>query len=260
MKINLYSLIVFAASCLWLTGCSPEATNNTVAVQPEAQAQNSASWVSLNSADTTRRWIVEFQKNKLTVTAGCIGSEFFEGPYAIDSSVIPCRINMHIAQSTYLSEIGKTVTGILSTQADSFQLALGLPGVGAYPAGFTPTDSCRVFTAGPRPKVSILPNIPVLARPGKSVTIPLVYKEWTTIYPTFTWQEVAGAEYYNLQVAEDKDFKFLIYSDCGLLNTTKRYKLPFPYYTVFYWRVSATNSSGTSEWSPVFHFMTKPDL
>jgi hypothetical protein len=97
----------------------------------------------------------------------------------------------------------------------------------------------------------VIPVAPVLTSPANGTTN-------LVINPTLTWNAVSGATSYSVQVSAAVDFGTLIVnasttsttlSPSGLVNGA-----------TYYWRVSASNSVGTSAWSPVFSFTTIPAL
>ncbi|HEX2959610.1 MAG TPA: fibronectin type III domain-containing protein, partial [Chitinispirillaceae bacterium] len=85
------------------------------------------------------------------------------------------------------------------------------------------------------------PSIPVLSTPANLATD--VY-----IPATLTWVSTSGAQTYNLQVATDAGFTDIISSKTGL-TTLSTSVTGLNENTVYYWRVSATNGAGTSDWS-----------
>ncbi len=74
--------------------------------------------------------------------------------------------------------------------------------------------------------------------------------------PTLTWEEVAGAATYNLQVSKVVDFTTTVSDVTGIVNES--YGLSsLDSNTKYYWRVAHVDASGTSEWSTVFDFTTE---
>jgi hypothetical protein len=65
----------------------------------------------------------------------------------------------------------------------------------------------------------------------------------------FKWEAFAGAEYYHIQVATDKDLERIVYQESLLGPTTLRKALPRD--RTYYWRVKADNND---TWSPVWSF------
>jgi hypothetical protein len=69
------------------------------------------------------------------------------------------------------------------------------------------------------------------------------------------WGTVSGATTYNVQVSTVNNFATTVKNEPGLTSTT------YPAFglangTTYYWRVSATNSGGTSSWSTAWSFKT----
>ncbi|MCB0706424.1 MAG: T9SS type A sorting domain-containing protein, partial [Saprospiraceae bacterium] len=76
---------------------------------------------------------------------------------------------------------------------------------------------------------------------------------------TFNWQEVQGAETYQIQISEDNAFATIVVDESDLMNNTMDYtfsEFDMPYY----WRVRAINSTGESPWSEVWSFTTEMPL
>ncbi len=68
--------------------------------------------------------------------------------------------------------------------------------------------------------------------------------------PELFWSEVKGAESYVLQVSEDEKFSNFLIADSNITSTSKRIT-GLSDYTKYYWRVSANNPTGNSDWSNV---------
>ncbi len=93
------------------------------------------------------------------------------------------------------------------------------------------------------------PRTPVLASPSNGATE-------VSISPTLWWQGLVEATSYRLQVATNSDFVTIVYDNASI---TTIYQLisTLGYSTTYYWRVNASNNSGTSPWSSVWHFTTQ---
>jgi hypothetical protein len=108
----------------------------------------------------------------------------------------------------------------------------------------THSSSC-IFTAnflGP-------PDPPTLNIPGND-------EIEISVNPVPKWNVSNGATSYNLQISADQSFLTLILNQSNIIDTT------YPVngllnYTKYYWRVSASNLVGTSEWSNTRNFTTK---
>lgn len=112
---------------------------------------------------------------------------------------------------------------------------------------FTP-DSMAVSASWSFSTTMPLPATPVLVSPADAVaglSVPI----------TFTWNPVAGAGIYTLQVSDMADFSKLLSSQSGLVTTSATVSNLSPN-QIYYWRVSATNTAGNSSWSNVWSFNT----
>lgn len=80
---------------------------------------------------------------------------------------------------------------------------------------------------------------------------------------TFSWDPVAGADSYHLQVASSYNFASPLVNDSGVTTTSKSSPMFAPR-TVYFWRVRAKNASGVGAWSTIRTFtsvvpMPEPD-
>jgi hypothetical protein len=93
-----------------------------------------------------------------------------------------------------------------------------------------------------------IPLPPVLASPedGTSDTP-------TTL--TLSWEVSAGAGSYRVQVSKDINFASTVIN-IGSISTTSYEATNLEHSTTYYWRVNATNASGTSMWSTIRSFTT----
>ena len=76
------------------------------------------------------------------------------------------------------------------------------------------------------------------------------------VAPNFIWNTSSGAASYTLQVSTNNSFSSFIYNQSGITGSSQQVTMLFTS-TIYYWRVSATNSYGTSDWSTVRSFTTK---
>jgi hypothetical protein len=80
----------------------------------------------------------------------------------------------------------------------------------------------------------------------------------TLLHPTLTWQAVAGAKTYIIEVASDSSFTTLIVNDKPITAPTVSYAMTtetLTYGQTYYWRVEALDAAGnTSPWSTPFQF------
>lgn len=98
-----------------------------------------------------------------------------------------------------------------------------------------------------------LPEAPVLSLPANNSTnIPIPY--------TITWNASSKATSYILQISRSEFFDAFVYN--GPKNSTS-FGMIYPIFntgTVYYWRVKAVNSYGTSDWSSIWSFTTDTAL
>ena len=91
------------------------------------------------------------------------------------------------------------------------------------------------------PELKGIPN----ASTGQSVT------------PVLEWTDVLGAKNYRLQIASDLNFQNIVLDENNISNSS--YHIPqgkLNNSTMYYWKVSATNVGGTSNWSFIWTFTT----
>jgi len=99
------------------------------------------------------------------------------------------------------------------------------------------------FTTG-----TLVPLPPVLASPADGAV-----NQGTT--PTLVWNASTEAKSYTLQVATDAGFTSPVFNQSGLTAVNQQLT-GLSASGSYYWRVSATNTKGTSGWSAVWGFST----
>jgi len=118
------------------------------------------------------------------------------------------------------------------------------------------------------------PNIPDLTLTSKAITIDVVKDNSTdspvapslispndgatgiSPSPTLDWESSSGAETYRVQITTSSDFSSLAVDNSGLTST--QYSASgLSNGTTYYWRVNASNSAGSSNWSASRKFSTE---
>jgi len=99
-----------------------------------------------------------------------------------------------------------------------------------------------------------IPPVPTLSSPATNSTV-------SNLTPRLGWNASTGATSYGLQVSTYSTFASLVVNQTGIATTY--YDVPsgkFNWSTAYYWRVNASNNSGTSNWSgsQPFKTPTKP--
>ncbi|MCL5028202.1 MAG: family 10 glycosylhydrolase [Bacteroidetes bacterium] len=138
---------------------------------------------------------------------------------------------------------------------DTFIVATGLLGqqkyywrLSASNAGGTSSFSqVNSFTTG-------FPALPQLVNPAdKTLNVKL--------RPDFSWNKIPSATTYRFQFAASLDFNpgSIVVDSSGILDTAyafSKLNKDLELNKIYFWRVSATNQYGTSNWSNIFRFRT----
>jgi len=95
--------------------------------------------------------------------------------------------------------------------------------------------------------IVVVPAAPTLASPSNGAT-------GVSTSPTLSWNASSGATSYRLQVSTDSSFLSVVVD--RIVTSTSQQLSGLASSTTYYWRVNATNSAGTSNWSSVWSFRT----
>ncbi|MFN8358543.1 MAG: T9SS type A sorting domain-containing protein [Candidatus Kapaibacterium sp.] len=98
-------------------------------------------------------------------------------------------------------------------------------------------------------------TVPVLPPDIPQLTAPVTNATNIATSPTLIWNASYGAGSYGLQVSTVNDFSTTVFNQAGLSLTQKSVS-GLNANTQYYWRVNASNSGGTSNWSTVWTFTT----
>jgi len=77
-----------------------------------------------------------------------------------------------------------------------------------------------------------------------------------SLTPTLQWSSITGVIHYNVQVSRVSNFAYLVDS---AVVTNNQYTIPsgkLTDTTTYFWRVNATDSTGTGPWSEIWNFST----
>jgi hypothetical protein len=96
--------------------------------------------------------------------------------------------------------------------------------------------------------INTIPSPPILAGPTNGST-------GISINPALSWNASTGAVSYRLQLSTDSTFIAAAFDTSGLTTTSKSISR-LSYQTKYYWRVDASNVSGTGVWSTIWSFTT----
>ncbi len=92
------------------------------------------------------------------------------------------------------------------------------------------------------------PSPPLLATPANGAT-------GVATNPTFAWNPSTGATSYRLQVSQDSSWGTTVINQSGI-PTTSYHATGLANNTQYFWHVNATNTGGTSPFSPTWPFTT----
>ena len=94
-----------------------------------------------------------------------------------------------------------------------------------------------------------IPSAPTLLSPADLAT-------GISISPTLNWNASSGATSYQVQVSTVSNFATTVFDQSGIATTSASVTPALSNNTIYYWRVNATNASGTSGWSTAWSFTT----
>ena len=117
--------------------------------------------------------------------------------------------------------------------------------ISGVPAGTVNLLLYSLIVTGPPPPA---PGAPTLSAPSNGAT-------GVSSNPILFWNASAGATSYGVQISTDAGFITLVYNQTGITSTSTNVS-GLTNNTVYYWRVNATNTGGTSAWAASFSFTT----
>ena len=142
-----------------------------------------------------------------------------------------------IVNDSTVTTTSKSVTGLTTSTTYYWRVsATNTNGTSAYSATWS-------FTAG-----GAAPAAPTLISPANNAT-----NQSTST--TFSWSSSLGATSYHLQVAFDQNFTLMAY-DLNNLTSTSQGVIGLSGGSQYYWRVSASNTGGSSLYSVAWSFGT----
>jgi subtilisin family serine protease len=177
-----------------------------------------------------------------------VTSAYFTSSFATASFSGTSMASPHVAGAAalYLEYSPGANTAQVQTALKSFAAINRISGV---PAGTV--NQLLQINFGVVPPVPA-PSVPALSSPAVNAT-------GQSLTPTLSWIPSSGTITYNLQVSTTSNFTTTLVNLNGL-TTTSRVLTGLTNSTVYYWRVSATNTAGTSAWSAARSFTTVAPL
>ncbi len=159
--------------------------------------------------------------------------------------------NLQVSRNASFTNLVINRTNILST---SFSVIDLLPGVTYYwrvsatnNSGTSAWSSTWNFTT-----IQTLTTPPSLVTPvNNSINI--------SLNPTLNWSSTLGADTYTLQVSTNSNFTSIVFQQDGITQNSAQVTGLLAN-TKYYWRVRASNSTTTTDWSQVWNFTTLPNV
>lgn len=160
----------------------------------------------------------------------------YEVQAATDTNFINLVINTGTAVSQYI-----VLSGLLAGNTTYYWRARGENGTGTGP--WSARWNFRVIT---------LPTAPNLVSP-------LNYSTNQPPNVLLDWDSLASAASYRIQLSTDSLFNSLTYDTAGVIRSYVQMRPGIlSLNTKYYWRVNATNISGTGSWSGIWNFRVNP--
>ena len=121
-----------------------------------------------------------------------------------------------------------------------------MTGSGSYTVSNTAITKLKLTVTYALSTIETIPTVPTLLSPAQgAINAPLNQK--------LTWSASAGAKQYTVQVSLNSAFSSFVINDTAVTDTTKQLS-GLLNNTVYYWRVKAANTAGSSAFSATFSF------
>lgn len=160
-----------------------------------------------------------------TISGTSMSSPHVAGAAALYLEANPTATPAAVASGLVAAATSGVITGLPSGTANRLLYAL--------------------IAGGPPPPP---PAAPVLSSPPNGAT-------GVSTSPTLSWNASSGATSYRVQVSTSSAFTTTVYDQSGIASTSTNVS-GLAATTVYFWRVNATNSGGTSAFSAVSSFTT----
>jgi hypothetical protein len=183
-----------------------------------------------------------YNKSVILIDSAVCGSMASGGLFDFNADTINQKIKVAFASVSTLTGSGTLV-----------QLKVHYLNIGTSLLTF---DSTFEFNAG-TPAVNVTEGsiIVTVNTTAPALSLPANSSTGVSINPELVWNVSQGATTYNLQVSTSSTFATTIVNQTGITDTT--YNVTgLSNNTQYYWRVSSTNSGGTSLYSTIFSFTT----
>ncbi len=190
---------------------------------------------SINGCGATSSVSYNFTLNRLNGFTGTVSLSLSNVPAGVTYTLTPTMSSLSAALQTVSGQI--TFNNLAPLPARTYTIYL------VSQSGSTQVSKSLQY----QKESTSIPSVPT------SLTATNVLSQ--SLRPTFSWQTVAGAAQYFIEISKQSNFSpILVSSSLSATNFTPTQDLERD--TTYYWRVSASNSCGSSGYSTVQSFKT----
>ncbi|MBS1513809.1 MAG: T9SS type A sorting domain-containing protein [Bacteroidetes bacterium] len=161
--------------------------------------------------------------------------------YQVQVSTTSGFTNIIVDQTLFLSTSYQIPPPIL-TQSTTYYWRVKASTTGVGSSAFSSPFAFTTTSAS-------LPAAPTLITPSNGAT-------GVSTSPAFDWFDVAGATSFRLQVSTNSGFAPVLYDSANISLSQLNFPAVLQNATTYYWRVSASNTAGTGQYSTSYSFTT----
>jgi len=196
---------------------------------------------------------------------------FFKKDFYLSFNVIANKSNLWQNQNVSFANVSVKIKDEINNYLNVYEIKSDNEGWGSYPNNLSwkvsgLKDETKYFVEINNVNVNgqiknynywfRLTDINHSSKPSTPILLsPLNFAKNIKTSTTFSWEANQNAAKYNFQLSEDKQFKNLIYNLNDIYSNSFNVS-NLDYQKTYYWRVSATNDAGTSDWSEIWEFTT----
>jgi chitinase len=183
------------------------------------------------------------------VTNGTVGADIVTTQYEVNVGDTLKFIVQDDSTNTLVAYVNSTQ--VLSVVDTLFNPASGYVWLISFMLDSIPRFDNFSIISSADPAALRAPSPPALAAPAKGLN-------GSVLNPTLTWGKSGTAVSYRIQVFTSPSFSSTLVDSSGVAGTSVSLsKLALS--TTYYWRLNASNASGTSNWSDIWYFVTTSD-
>jgi len=164
----------------------------------------------------------------------------FDDPVALSTSDLPAGVSDDFSVNPVTPTATTELTLSALSEAGPGEFSFQIDGSGG---DFEQSETLSVSLSGD------IPSVPQLETPSDG-------SQDIGLNPTLSWTAATEAETYQVEIATDSEFSDVIYG-ATVEGTSHAVESELETGTDYFWRVSADNICGASDWSDVFAFSTR---